>query len=146
VAVATVEFRPEVVQRKWDLAGCVRAVHDGDDVTLARTANQLLHGQNQGGRRGDVADDEHSRPLRHARPDLFHHLCLVARRQADRLRTVDRADLFSKKAPCTLDRSVLVVRPQGLITFAQQLLQGARDDVRPMRGVGDEDQIISPRA
>jgi hypothetical protein len=66
VAVTGIEIGAEVVQRKRDMAGRMRAIHDGDDTLLSRAADQLAHGENKGTWRGDVADDEDTRSLRHA--------------------------------------------------------------------------------
>jgi site-specific DNA recombinase len=78
VTVPCIEIGAKVVQRERDLARRVRAVHDGDDPALACASDQLAHRQDQRGRRGDVAEYEDTRALRHACPDPPHHLCLVA--------------------------------------------------------------------
>jgi hypothetical protein len=101
----------------------MRAIHDSDDVSLARATNEFLHWQDQRGRRRDMADDEDARALRHASPDLLHHLRVAARWQADRLRAIDRANLLRQKAPRPLDCAILMVGPHDLITFAQKLLE-----------------------
>jgi hypothetical protein len=119
VTVTGIEIGAEVLQRKRDLAGRMRAVYDGDDPAFARAADQFTDRQNQRGRRCDVADDEDARSLSHARPDLLNHLRMVARWQADWLRTIDRIHLLGQKAPRALDRAVLMVRSQDLIARAQ---------------------------
>ena len=115
MTVPGIKIAAEVVQRERDVTGRMRAIHDGDDASLSRAANKFLHGQDQRRRRRDVADDEDTRTLRHARPDLLHHLRVAARWQADRLRAIDRANLLGQKAPRALDRAVLVICSQDLV-------------------------------
>jgi hypothetical protein len=116
VAVASIEIGAEIVQRERNVTGRMRAIHDGDDASLSRAANEFWHRQDQRRRRGNMADDEDTCALRHARPDLLHHLRVAARRQADRLRAIDRANLLGEKAPRALDRAVLVICSQDLVT------------------------------
>ncbi len=115
MTVPCIEIGSEVIQRERNMTGRMRAIHDGDDASLSRAANEFLHRQDQRGRRRDMADDEDTCALRHARPDLLHDLRVVTHWQADWLRAIDRAHLLGQKAPRALDRAVLVVRPQDLV-------------------------------
>jgi hypothetical protein len=118
VTVAGVVIGAKVVQRERNLAGRVRAIQDGDDPAVTRAEDQLMHGQDQRGWRGDMADDENACSLRHASPDLLGQLHVIALWQADRLRAIGRADLFGEEAPGALDRAVLMVGPKHLVAWA----------------------------
>ena len=102
--------------------------------------HQLGDGKDDGGRRGDVAHKEHPRAPGHAGPHGFHNLLLRSHRQLHRLTDVARATLAADEAPRPVQRAVLVIGGQHLISRAQWQRTGY--DVQPSGRVRHIDQVI----
>ena len=119
VAVATVEVGADRLQIQIKLAGRMRAVHNCEDAGLSGPPTDLGNGQNQRGRRGDVAERNDLRAFVDTGPDLAYYVSGVGNRHGDRLADQSRAQLLAVEAPGTVDCAILVRGAQNLIALLQ---------------------------
>ena len=135
VAVAGVEVRSQALEVERHLTRAVGAVDHAQRPGFTRLRAQLLDRKEDGGRRADMADHEHARPLARARPDRVR---VDAGRPDD-----SRTGALGHELEQELDRPVFVTGREDLVTGRE----GERPQHRVQRRgrVRDEREISRAR-
>src|SRR5690349_16359964 len=106
--ITRIEVSAKLVEVERNLAGGVRAVNDRDDALRRRTPTYLGHREDQGGQRGDVANDQRARLWRDALPELLDEVLGADDGQRNRLAAIVRALRLADERPGALDRAVFM--------------------------------------
>ena len=84
VTVADIPMRADGVDVEVDVAGSMRAVDEHRDAAFAAPAHDVLHREDQRGRRGDVVDDDEPGALVERALDRVRHVGGGTKRHRDR--------------------------------------------------------------
>ncbi len=131
---------PEGAEIDVELARGVRAVDHARDSRRPRPCAQLLDREADGRGRGDLADEEDARPLRHPCPHRLDDLLRSPARQLYPPWHEGRARAPAGVAPDDCHRPVLVIGRQHLVAGPQ--LDRARRDVDAGGRVRNQDQAV----
>ena len=89
MTIPGIEVGAKLIERQRNVPRCVGAINHAPDAALARFGNGVLDRKEQGGGRGDVAEEQHAGALGHAADDGLGKLALRGKRQRD----IDHHDL-----------------------------------------------------